>query len=176
MCCNHYYCLVENFSKAGEPGWKVLIPFYNMYTAYKLFWKKSIFFIMLALGIVGTIGYFVMLFGIISMYMFSGGSGNMVAFVVGLILLLGCSVTALVLQIIFYHRISKAFGHGGGFTVGLVFLSEIFFLILAFGSSRYIGGNQTPQTPQGLQGSQVPPQQGTEEEPVVRYTYKNPME
>ena len=50
------------FSKAGEAGWKAIIPFYNMYTAYKLFWKKAIFFIMLALGVVGAIGYFIMIF------------------------------------------------------------------------------------------------------------------
>lgn len=107
------------FSKAGEAGWKAIIPFYNMYTAYKLFWKKAIFFIMLALGVVGAIGYFIMIFGVAAMYMFGGGSGNMAAFAIGLILLLGCSVAALVLQIIFYNRISKAFGHGAGFTVDL---------------------------------------------------------
>ena len=27
---------LEDFSKAGEPGWKSLIPFYNVYTEYKL--------------------------------------------------------------------------------------------------------------------------------------------
>ena len=27
------------FVKAGEEGWKAIIPFYNAYTAMKLFWK-----------------------------------------------------------------------------------------------------------------------------------------
>ena len=32
-----------------------------------------------------------------------------------------------------------SFGHGAGFTVGLIFLSLIFYYILAFDSSRYQG-------------------------------------
>ena len=44
------------------------------------------------------------------------------------------------MQIIFYNKLAKAFGHGAGFTVGLIFLNVIFLLILAFGSSRYLGG------------------------------------
>lgn len=30
------------FCKAGEKGWKVLIPFYNEYLLYKIAWKPSI--------------------------------------------------------------------------------------------------------------------------------------
>ena len=36
------------FVKAGEAGWKAIIPFYNAYTALKLFWKTSIFWIGIA--------------------------------------------------------------------------------------------------------------------------------
>lgn len=35
-------------------------------------------------------------------------------------------------------NISKRFGHGVGFALGLVFLSPIFWLILGFGSSKYV--------------------------------------
>ena len=35
--------------KAGEKGWKAIIPVYNMYTEFKLFWKKSVFWIVLIL-------------------------------------------------------------------------------------------------------------------------------
>lgn len=42
--------------------------------------------------------------------------------------------------IIWNHiNISKRFGHGVGFGLGLVFLSPIFWLILGFGSSKYVG-------------------------------------
>jgi len=36
-------------------------------------------------------------------------------------------------------NVSKRFGHGVGFALGLVFLSPIFWLILGFGSSKYVG-------------------------------------
>ena len=43
----------------------------------------------------------------------------------------------------FLNRVSKAFGHGAGFTVGLVFLNFIFILILAFSKSeRVVSGQQ----------------------------------
>ena len=31
------------FEKAGESGWKCLIPIYNQYTLFKMFWKTSYF-------------------------------------------------------------------------------------------------------------------------------------
>ena len=48
-------------------------------------------------------------------------------------------IAALVLKIIGDNKLSKSFGHGAGFTVGLVFLNPIFKLILGFGSSKYVG-------------------------------------
>lgn len=48
-------------------------------------------------------------------------------------------IAVFVIAIISLHKLSKAFGHGAGFTVGLVLLSPIFILILAFGSSQYVG-------------------------------------
>jgi hypothetical protein len=48
----------------------------------------------------------------------------------------------LVIYIIGLHKLSKAFGHGVGFTLGLIFFEPIFMLILGFGSSRYIGKEQ----------------------------------
>lgn len=44
-----------------------------------------------------------------------------------------------VMAIIMCFKLSKAFGHGVGFGFGLLFLSPIFYLILAFGSSDYVG-------------------------------------
>ena len=124
------------FSKAGEKGWKAIIPFYNMYTMYKLFWRVAVFVIILALCVLAVIGYAIVVYGIVAAYY----SGSSVAFIVGVILLIACAIVTLVLEIIFYNKLSKAFGHGAGFTVGLIFLNVIFLLILAFGSSRYLGG------------------------------------
>jgi len=44
-----------------------------------------------------------------------------------------------VIIIIVYNDLSKSFGHGVGFTLGLIFLSWIFLAILAWGSSEYRG-------------------------------------
>ena len=40
------------------------------------------------------------------------------------------------------HRLSVRFGQGVGFTIGLVLLPPIFWLILGFGSSKYVGEQQ----------------------------------
>lgn len=40
------------------------------------------------------------------------------------------------------HAISENFGHGIGFTLGLIFLGFIFFPILAFGDSQFMGGRK----------------------------------
>jgi len=45
----------------------------------------------------------------------------------------------IVIFIIVMNDLSKSFGHGTGFTIGLIFLSWIFMMILAFGSSTYGG-------------------------------------
>src|SRR2546426_10456642 len=50
----------------------------------------------------------------------------------------------LIILIIVYNDLSKSFGHGVGFTLGLIFLSLIFYYILAFGSSRYLGPAGAP--------------------------------
>ncbi|MFR9523930.1 MAG: DUF5684 domain-containing protein [Rikenellaceae bacterium] len=47
-------------------------------------------------------------------------------------------VVNLIFMIMMLNGISKNFGKGTGFTVGLFFLPFIFYLILAFGSAKYI--------------------------------------
>ncbi len=66
------------------------------------------------------------------------------------------SIALLVISIIVLHDVSKSFGHGGGFTVGLVLLSVIFWYILWLGQSQYRG----PAGPAGLNmagGGYAPP-------------------
>ena len=45
----------------------------------------------------------------------------------------------LVVAIIVLNDVSRSFGHGGAFTVGLVLLGPIFWYILWLGPSRYLG-------------------------------------
>jgi len=53
------------------------------------------------------------------------------------VLALFVPILNLVIYIMVLHRISRSFGHGVGFTVGLFLLSFIFIPILAFGSDTY---------------------------------------
>ena len=88
------------FTKAGEKGWKAIIPVYNTVVLFK---------------IVGLSPW--------------------------LLLLMFVPIANLVVAILSNIKLAKAFGKGGGFAVGLIFLGFIFQCILAFGSAEY----QKPQ-------------------------------
>ncbi len=109
------------FKKFGEPGWKAIIPFYNLYIVYKYTWKISMFWIVIGLAV---------LVGILS----SAGLG-----LFGALVMLVAAIALLVLEIISYYKLSLSFGHGAGYTIGLIFLNFIFILILGLGSSEYVG-------------------------------------
>ena len=120
------------FKKAGDKGWKAIIPFYNSYTSFKLFWKTSMFWVMLVVALVVGV-----LSGTVSARILIDGMSGVNIFLTALVAVL--CIVSLVINIIFNHKLSKSFGHGAGFTVGLVLLNPIFMLILAFGSSEYVG-------------------------------------
>lgn len=67
------------------------------------------------------------------------------------------SLAFLVVYIIVANDVSKSFGHGAGFTVGLVLLSIIFWYILWLGSSTYRG----PAGPAGQAGTTFGGSSGT---------------
>ena len=113
------------FTKAGEAGWKSLIPFLNTYVIFKISWEARMFWIMMCSLIAGSICSTI-----------AGEDGGVVA-ILGLMF----SIVSIVIGIVDIHKLSKSFGHGIGFTLGLIFFSPIFTLILGFGSSKYIGPN-----------------------------------
>src|SRR5512133_1149421 len=55
------------------------------------------------------------------------------------LLLMLIPVVNLVFSIWAVNLLSKSYGHGVGFTLGLIFLSFIFIPILGLGESKYIG-------------------------------------
>ncbi|MBR2588733.1 hypothetical protein IKE84_00050 [Candidatus Saccharibacteria bacterium] len=121
------------FKKAGQPGWKILIPIYNLYIAFKIVgmnfwgWFLSIFGCYLLAGIFGQ-----MTFESIN------GSVTVTSMnPVGAIFYVAAGIISLVANIIFAIRLAHAFKKGGGFAVGIFFLPFIFELILAFGSAKY---------------------------------------
>ena len=86
------------YAKAGEPGWKSIIPIYNLYIFCKITWGKGWMWILWVIPCVGFV------FDILTMI-----------------------------------KLAKAFGKGTGFAVGLIFLPNIFTLILGFGDAQYQG-------------------------------------
>ncbi len=110
------------FTKAGEAGWKSLIPFLNGHVCYRICWKPMYYWIFLLLGAVTS-------------WISSNTDGNIFL----LFLSFACTVGALVIHVLFSIRLSKAFGHGAGFAVGLILLPSIFTMILGLGSSQYVG-------------------------------------
>jgi len=93
------------FAKAGQPGWAVLIPVYNIIVLLRvagLPWYWVFTPLILIIPLLGAIAY--------------------LAWIVWV-----------------HHRISTNFGQGVGYTIGLTLLGPIFWLILGFGSSKYVG-------------------------------------
>lgn len=117
------------YVKAGAPGWGVLVPIYNVYLLFKIAWKTKMCWIMLAC---------MLLPGLLSGFMV-GMDGNEVLAVILPLLMMACAIASIVIGIINTVKLAKAFGKGGGFAVGLIFLSIIFYCILAFGKAQYIG-------------------------------------
>lgn len=62
---------------------------------------------------------------------------GIVCIVLALVVTFGVAPLVNRIEIKMMHGISKSFGHGAGFTVGLILLTFIFQLILSFGSSKY---------------------------------------
>lgn len=116
--------------KAGERGWKSLIPFYRDYLEYKLYWNKSLYWINLFMPFIGIV---LICVGAILRYEIVVLA---VTFVSGTILLL----TSVVFDIILKIKKGKCFGESAGFGIGLILLEVIFCAILAFDKKcQYIG-------------------------------------
>ncbi|MCQ2752217.1 MAG: DUF5684 domain-containing protein [Coriobacteriales bacterium] len=121
------------FTKAGEKGWKSIIPFYNIYIVFKISWKTMYFWISFGLIVVGAI----ILYALGGAYTVGGQlyyTNTIMAFIGGILMFVGT-----VIVFVDYYWLSKAFGHGYGYFFGLLFLPTIFTLILGFGKSQYVG-------------------------------------
>lgn len=129
------------FKKAGEAGWKGIIPIYSDYVLYKIVWKPSMFWITLVISIITAI-----LSTITSMQ--TASVVNMGTAYVNYGVIMALSLIQMILGIIiivisvkFCVKTARAFGKGNGFAVGLFFLDFIFLLILGLGSSQYKGND-----------------------------------
>ena len=93
------------FTKAGEAGWKCLIPIYNLVVLFKIAGMSPWLVLCYLLSFIPVVGWLVIL----------------------------------ALNIYLAIKLSKAFGMGNGFAVGLFFLQPIFICILGFGKAEYQG-------------------------------------
>ena len=105
---------VKIFQKANidNPIAKGMIPLWNTFTAFQMTDNLNMFWILIGVSVISTIP------------------------VISSLTIVG-SISALYIVILQEHKLSKAFGHGAGYTVGLVLLRPIFMLILGCGSSQY---------------------------------------
>lgn len=87
------------FEKAAEPGWKCLIPIYNLYIFFRITWRNGWYFLLMFIPFVN-----------------------------------------LIIGIVTTLKLAKVFDKDGWFALGLIFLGPIFYFILAFDDSKYIGG------------------------------------
>lgn len=91
------------FKKAGQKGWKSIIPIYNTVILFKI----------AGLSAWWALGYFASIIPVIGGFISLG------------------------VTIYLMYSLAKAFGKSGWFAVGLLLLSPIFLMILAFGNSEY---------------------------------------
>ena len=108
------------FKKAGEAGWKSIIPIYNIYIFCKII-KINFWIFMLLIPVI--LGVFSAIFA----------NNETMTMIVGI----ATGIYTLVLDIWISIRLAKAFKKGIGFTIGLIIFPNIFQLILGFGSAKY---------------------------------------
>ena len=63
------------FTKAGEPGWAAIVPFYNLYVLFKITWGSGWKFLLMLIPIVGFVFLFIALFKLAAAFGRSAGFG-----------------------------------------------------------------------------------------------------
>ncbi len=111
------------FQKAGQEGWKCLIPFYNAVVLLKIIGKPTWWILPLCVPFIISAGISI------------AAPTNSGAQLIGMAL----NIIGYVYLVWAYNMLSKSFGKTEGFTVGLIFLGFIFIPILGFGDARYLG-------------------------------------
>ncbi len=105
--------LWKMFEKAGEEGWKSIIPIYNVYTLCT---------------IVGVSPYWLLILVATTFFNALPGIGSIID---GMAMLYFCVIMCV--------STAKSFGRNEDFAIGLFFLPFIFNCILGFGKTEYVG-------------------------------------
>ena len=139
------------FTKAGEEGWKAIIPIYSDMVLCKIagvwqWYPLAVYGVSVVIGIM------------------SGASESLS----GILSLLSYAVS-IYYTVILSISVAQSFGKDTGFGIGIMFLGIIFYPILAFGKAEYAGprpmkdpimgslaSNQTTTTPKPAGGNFCP--------------------
>ena len=105
----------QMFEKMGQPGWKGFIPIYSDYVLYGSCWETTFFWVALIASAVCAIG--------------GADSRSLLVSLAGIV--------AGVMEASLALRVSRSFGHGFLFALGLMLLNPLFVLYLGFVPDRY---------------------------------------
>ncbi len=122
------------YTKAGEAGWKCLIPIYNIYIMFQIA-RNDGFVKMIILAIVEGV-CFVLGTGL----MVAGAMGSVLAVIIGAIAFIAgivAGVYMLVIEFRMYVDLAQAFGHKRNFAWGLLLLTPVFIWIIGLGEDTY---------------------------------------
>lgn len=118
----------RTFNKMGVAGWKAFIPLYGYYVIFSKCWSKKAGWSYVCATIICAL---------FEAGFFKGATG---------IILTLCTIGELIFAIELLYltvrinfRMSRAFGHGFLFGLGLWIFPFIFTFILGFGRSKYVG-------------------------------------
>lgn len=110
----------KTVKKMGGPGWSQLIPFYSEYALSSTAGcAQALVIAFTAVDVAGV------LFGFLNNE-------------IGAYIATACGLAWFVIRCFVLDKVSKRFGKGTGFTVGLVILPSIFYPILGLGSAQVV--------------------------------------
>lgn len=109
-------------TKAGEKGWKALIPFYNVFVSHHIVGMKHIWFILEM--IIWTIETVIAAFVEFPLWF-------------ELMFLIFTIAFTLASEAVHVNKLCNCFGKGIFFKIGMFFIPYVFPMILAFGSARF---------------------------------------
>ncbi len=112
------------FHKAGLPWERMFVPCYGTYWQHKAAGCSALYWVGLAASAVLA---------------FEGDIAALVGEEAWLLLQTLILITLFVGYCIHCVKLSRSFGHGVGFGIGLIFLNYLFILILGLGKSEYVG-------------------------------------
>ena len=143
------------FSKAGEPGWKALIPGYNTYVHYKVSTLKRPLMHTIVSAVLSSLNIIASRAVLLTeIYNISSTLSHLSR----PIIYFGLGLPVAILGGISLFKLAKAFGQSTGFAVGLILLPLVFQPILGFGKAQYTAGagvvpgvSQSGDYPEGLQ-------------------------